>query len=139
MKRDRQAGLTLIEMLVVLVIVAVMAGVAVLGLGSLDRGSRAEAEARRLADRLQLASDEVLVAGAPLAMLWDPGGYRFVRSRETVAAAVAACLTVRISGQRAPHPRARAAMQQGSWKASSSAISNEATRDNARRVGTQRA
>jgi general secretion pathway protein H len=80
-KRDRQAGLTLIEMLVVLVIVAVMAGVAVLGLGSLDRGSRAEAEARRLADRLQLASDEVLVAGAPLAMLWDPGGYRFVRSQ----------------------------------------------------------
>ena len=55
-------------MLVVLVIIAVMAGVAVLGLGSLGRGNRAEAEARRLADRLQLASDEVLVAGAPLAM-----------------------------------------------------------------------
>ena len=78
-RRDPQAGLTLIEMLVVLVIVAVMAGVAVLGLGALDRGARAEAEARRLADRLQLASDQVLVSGAPLAMVWDAGGYRFLR------------------------------------------------------------
>lgn len=79
MRRDPQAGLTLIEMLVVLVIIGVMAGVAVLGLGSLDRGARAEAEARRLADRLQLASDQVLVSGAPLAMVWDAGGYRFLR------------------------------------------------------------
>ena len=60
--RDRQAGLTLIEVLVVLVIIAVMAGMTVLGLGSLGRGNQAEAEARRLADRLQLASDDVLVA-----------------------------------------------------------------------------
>ena len=79
MKRDPQAGLTLIETLIVLVIIGVMAGVAVLGLGALDRGGRAEAEARRLADRLQLASDQVLVAGAPLAMVWDATGYRFLR------------------------------------------------------------
>ena len=77
--RDRQAGLTLIEVLVVLVIIAVMAGMTVLGLGSLGRGNQAEAEARRLADRLQLASDQVLVASAPLAMVWVPGGYRLVR------------------------------------------------------------
>lgn len=77
--RDAEAGLTLIEMLVVLAIVAVMAGVTVLGLGALDRGGRAEAEARRLADRLQLASDTALVAGAPLAMAWNARGYRFLR------------------------------------------------------------
>ena len=75
--RDPQAGLTLIEVLVVLAIVGVMAGVTVLGLGALDRGARAEAEAMRLADRLQLASDAALTSGAPLALVWDAGGYRF--------------------------------------------------------------
>ncbi len=77
--RDPEAGLTLIEVLVVLALVGVMAGVTVLGLGGLDRGVRAEAEAVRLADRLQLASDEALVSSAVLAPIWDAGGYRFDR------------------------------------------------------------
>ncbi len=71
--------MTLLEMLIVLLIIGIMAGVTVLGLGSLDRGNRAEAEAMRLADRLQLASDDVLVSSAPLAMIWDTRGYRFLR------------------------------------------------------------
>ena len=77
--RDREAGLTLLEVLVTLAIIGVMAGVTVLGLGALDRGNRAEAEAMRLADRLQLAADRALVSSAPLALLWDARGYRFVR------------------------------------------------------------
>lgn len=76
-RRDPEAGLTLIEVLVVLAIIGVMAGVTMLGLGALDRGTRAEAEARRLADRLQLAIDESMVSNAVFAMVWDEHGYRF--------------------------------------------------------------
>ena len=57
--------MTLVEMLVVLAVVGVSAGVVVLGLGSLRRGDGAQAEANRLADRLKLAADEVLVSGNP--------------------------------------------------------------------------
>lgn len=76
--RDGEAGISLVEVLVVLAIVGLMSGLSVIGLGALDRGSRAEAEARRLADRLRLASDEVLVTAMPVAMIWDARGYRFV-------------------------------------------------------------
>jgi general secretion pathway protein H len=76
--RDAQAGISLIEVLVVLAIVGVMTGATVIGLGALDRGGRAEAEARRLADRLELATDEALVTDTPLALVWDARGYRFL-------------------------------------------------------------
>ena len=69
--------MTLVEMLVVLAVVGVSAGVVVLGLGSLRRGDGAQAEANRLADRLKLAADEVLVSGRPTAIAWTPGAYRF--------------------------------------------------------------
>ena len=77
--RHPEAGLTLIEVLVVLAIVGVMTGVSVLSLGALDRGARAETEAMRLADRMQLASDEALTSTATLALVWDAQGYRFDR------------------------------------------------------------
>jgi general secretion pathway protein H len=77
-RRDRDAGVSLVEVLVVLAIVGIMAGVTTLGLGALDRGARSEAEALRLADRLQLAADEALVTGGPLALVWDDRGYRFL-------------------------------------------------------------
>ena len=75
--RDAQAGISLIEVMVVLAIVGVMTGATVVGIGALDRSGRAEAEARRLVDRLQLAADEALVAATPLALTWDARGYRF--------------------------------------------------------------
>lgn len=78
-RRDREAGLTLIEVMVVLAVIGVMAGVAMLGLGALDRGARAEAEALRLAGRLQLAGDAALVSSAPHALVWDAQGYGFAR------------------------------------------------------------
>lgn len=77
-RRDPLAGVSLIEVLVVLAIVAVMTGASVLGLGVLDRGARPEAEALRLADRLRLAADEALVTLAPLALVWSDRGYRFI-------------------------------------------------------------
>lgn len=72
-----QAGLTLVEMLVVLAIVAVMAGTVALSVGS-GNGRTTEAEARRLAARLELAGDEAMVTGRTIGFDWDNGAYRFV-------------------------------------------------------------
>ncbi len=78
MTERRDAGLTLIEMLVVLAIVGITAGAAMLGIAGADRSRRAETEAVRLAREIDLAVDEALVTQAPLALLWDAHGYRFV-------------------------------------------------------------
>lgn len=79
--RDRRAGMTLVEVLVVLAIVGVSAGVVVLAAGTGDRQLSVESEANRLADRLRLAADEVLVTRRPLVLTWDAGGYRFTPGR----------------------------------------------------------
>jgi len=75
----RREGMTLVEILVVLGIVGVMAGVVTLGVGLGDRGTGVESEANRLADRLRLAADAVLVTRRPLALAFDGEGYGFVR------------------------------------------------------------
>jgi general secretion pathway protein H len=72
-----EAGLTLVEMLVVLAIVGVMAGAVVFGIGS-GTGRGAEPEARRLAARLDLAADEAIVTGRTIGFAWTGDGYRFV-------------------------------------------------------------
>ena len=77
--RGGRAGMTLVEILVVLAIVGVMAGVVVLGVGLGDRGMGVESEANRLADRLRLAADDVLVTRRPLLLVFDAEGYQFVR------------------------------------------------------------
>ena len=71
--------MTLVEILVVLAIVGVMAGVVTLGVGAADRGMGLETEANRLADRLRLAADDVLVTRRPLSLAFDGEGYVFVR------------------------------------------------------------
>ncbi|MFO1143483.1 MAG: prepilin-type N-terminal cleavage/methylation domain-containing protein [Amaricoccus sp.] len=76
--REPDAGLTLVEMLAALAILAVMAAATMLSLGSLARGASGEAEAHRLATRLQFAADEVLVTSTPMALRWDPAGYQFL-------------------------------------------------------------
>lgn len=77
--RIRREGMTLVEILVVLAIVGVMAGVVTLGVGAADRGMGVETEANRLADRLTLAADDVLVTRRPLTLAFDGEGYVFVR------------------------------------------------------------
>ena len=72
-----QRGLTLVEVLVVLAIIAITASVSVLAIGS-DDGLRAQAEARRLEARLQLAADRSMIGSTPVAIVVEPGGYRFV-------------------------------------------------------------
>ncbi|MDO6413611.1 prepilin-type N-terminal cleavage/methylation domain-containing protein [Sphingomonas sp. BIUV-7] len=72
-----EAGLTLVEMLIVLAMIGVMAGAVVLAVGR-SGGGGAQAEARRLATRLALAADETMVTDTPLAIDWDARGYRFL-------------------------------------------------------------
>jgi general secretion pathway protein H len=72
-----EAGLTLVEMLVVLAIIGVMAGAVVLSAGS-GNGRGPEVEARRLAARLELAADEAMVTGRTIGFVGDKSGYRFV-------------------------------------------------------------
>ncbi|WP_156679479.1 prepilin-type N-terminal cleavage/methylation domain-containing protein [Sphingomonas profundi] len=73
-----ERGMTLVEMLVVLAIIGVMAGATVLGMGSAARGANIESEARRLADRVQLAADDTMIGDRPLALAWDAKGYGFL-------------------------------------------------------------
>lgn len=80
--RDPRAGMTLIEVLVVLAIVGVSAGVVVLAAGSGGRQVSVESEANRLADRLRLAADEVLVTRRPLSLTWEAGGYQFTSGQD---------------------------------------------------------
>jgi general secretion pathway protein H len=84
----RREGMTLVEILVVLAIVGVMAGVVTLGVGLSDRGMGVESEANRLADRLRLAADDVLVTRRPLALTFDGEGYGFVRPEGQAAGVV---------------------------------------------------
>lgn len=74
----REAGLTLVEMLVVLAIIGIMSGITLFAIGRGDRGRSGTIEAGRLAQRLRLAADDVRVAERPLALAWDAHGYGFV-------------------------------------------------------------
>lgn len=78
MRRGDEAGMTLVEMMVVLVIIGVAAGATVLGIGAVTRAPNAEAEARRLSSRLQSVADEAMVTDQPLAFTWNGKGYAFL-------------------------------------------------------------
>jgi general secretion pathway protein H len=74
---DRDAGFTLLEMLIVLVIIAVMAGAVTLGIGSVTRAPSVETEARRLATRLQAAADDAMLGDRMMAFTVQKHGYGF--------------------------------------------------------------
>ena len=77
--RCRQAGFTLVELLVVLVLIGLAAGAVLLTLpparDDLDHA------ATRLAARLHWAADHAVLAGEPVGLILGPQGYRFVRYR----------------------------------------------------------
>lgn len=88
-----EAGMTLVEMLVVLAIIGITAGASLLAVGS-GAGLDGKAEAQRLRSRMQLAVDEAMVRGTPLAISlgareygfldWDPGTGSWRPSKTTV-------------------------------------------------------
>lgn len=78
-RRQRQAGVTLIEMLVVLAVIGVAAGASMLGISAADRSGRARDEAVRLARHLALTVDEALISGRSYGLVWDRSGYRIER------------------------------------------------------------
>lgn len=72
-----EAGITLVEMLVVLAIIGITAGGSLLAVGS-GAGLDGKAEARRLQSRMQLAVDESMVRGAPMALSLGQREYGFL-------------------------------------------------------------
>lgn len=72
---SRQAGVTLVEVIVALAIIAVMSGIAALSVGAFDRTRDPGAEAQRMAARINLAGDVALIEGRSLNLSWDEGGY----------------------------------------------------------------
>ena len=78
-KRQGQAGVTLIEMLVVLTVIGAAAGASMLGISAASQSGRAEQEAVRLGRHLALTVDESLISGGQFAVVWDRSGYRIDR------------------------------------------------------------
>lgn len=76
-RRPSEAGLTLIEMLIVLAIIGVAAGATTLGIGAATRAPSIETEARRLATRLQSAADDAMLGDRTIAFIVEKHGYGF--------------------------------------------------------------
>ncbi|MGL4322093.1 MAG: prepilin-type N-terminal cleavage/methylation domain-containing protein [Paracoccaceae bacterium] len=74
--RSGQSGVTLIEVMIVLVVIGIATGAATLGLGALTRDDHVEQEARRLSAAISLALDDALISGATRAVHWDAQGYQ---------------------------------------------------------------
>lgn len=76
-RRAANRGLTLMEILVVLVIVAVVAGFAVLSTASLGGDTPQEKAARQFAALVELASENAVMESKQFGIEVQPHGYRF--------------------------------------------------------------
>ncbi len=70
-------GFTLVELMVVIALMALMAGAVVVSTGA--PGSGPTAAATRFASRLAAARDEAIVGGRPISLWVAPSGYGFAR------------------------------------------------------------
>lgn len=73
----RDAGVTLVEVLVVLAIIGVLTGITTLALPSANRKATLRQEADLLASRLGIAAEQSLVSGRPARLDWAEGSYGF--------------------------------------------------------------
>ncbi len=76
--RQQDAGVTLVEILVVLVLVGIMSGVVGLSLGGNRQASTAGQEADLLVARLNRAADEAILTGEPFSFVWAQQTYKFM-------------------------------------------------------------
>lgn len=74
----RAAGFTLIEILVVIVILAIMAGMVLISMGTLRPDDPTGTEARRIRALLELLSEEALIQGRDYGVEFFADGYRFL-------------------------------------------------------------
>jgi len=74
----RSAGFTLLELMVVLVIIGIILTFAMLSVGGDDIGELMEQETHRMTTLLELASDEAVLRGEELAVLFSEDGYEFL-------------------------------------------------------------
>ena len=85
---SNDSGMTLVEMLIVLTIIAVTTSISVLAIGS-DDGLRGRAEAKRLEARLQLAADQVMIGDRSMAIAIAPQQYAFMERNPQTGAWIA--------------------------------------------------
>jgi general secretion pathway protein H len=76
--RRRPAGFSLIELLVVIVILAIMAAMVLISMGTLRSEDTTETEARRLVALLELVAEEALIQGRDYGVEFFADGYRFL-------------------------------------------------------------
>jgi len=76
--RRRAAGFSLIELLVVIVILAIMASMVLISMGTLRSDDTTETEARRLVALLELVAEEALIQGRDYGVEFFADGYRFL-------------------------------------------------------------
>lgn len=76
--QGRNAGFSLIELLVVIVILAIVASMALISMGALRSDDPVEVEARRLTALVELVAEEALVQGRDFGLEVFPDGYRFL-------------------------------------------------------------
>jgi len=73
-----QAGFTLLELMVVLVLIGIIFGFAVLSLGGDKLAEAMEQETRRLVALISLANDEAVIRGDEIAIHFTDTGYSFL-------------------------------------------------------------
>lgn len=78
----RNAGFTLIEVMVVLTIIAVLTGMVALRLGNRGREVQHERELRRLQQAITLAAEEAIIQGRPYGLAVSAHDYRFCRREQ---------------------------------------------------------